>query len=240
MQEGQPYNPVHRHASHHTAITSFPYPPYPHSPECRLCFFFSFFFFHPFSDQCYRASLYPTRQVLKPPPLHHALPLKPHKSCCHHCLIHRHISKVMFFSFFFIPFLINVTESLFIPFLWSLNPTLHYIFPTPMLCPSSLASPAAALACICRHASKDMFFFSFFRFFSDQCYGDPLYPTCWVLKPLPLHHIIPPPVPCPSSLASPCRHLCLTACKPGCLHLCHMQVHRHHHPITACKIHPQC
>src|SRR6266702_3429979 len=30
-----------------------------------------------------------------------------------------------------------------------------------------------------------------------------LYPTCWVLTPLPLHHIIPIPMPCPSSLASP-------------------------------------
>src|SRR6266571_3713286 len=98
------------------------------------------------------------------PPLHRVLPLKPHKSRCHHCLI-----------------------------------------------------PG--------HASKDMFFFLFFSFhsFSDQCYRDPLYPTCPFLKPPPLHHIIPIPVPCPSSLASPCCHLCLTTCKPGCLHLHHMQ-----------------
>src|SRR6266702_1114781 len=39
---------------------------------------------------------------------------------------------------------------------------------------------------------------------------------------------------------SPHHHLCLTTCKPGCLHLCHMQVCHHCHPITACKIHPSC
>src|SRR6266702_3937417 len=58
------------------------------------------------------------------------------------------------------------------------------------------------------------FFLRFFRFFSDQCYRDPLYPTRWVLKPPPLHHIIPTPVPRLSSLASPRRRLCLTARKP--------------------------
>src|SRR6266702_2888209 len=96
----------------------------------------------------------------------------------------------------------------------SSNPPLHHIIPTPVLCPSSLASPAAAMACICRHTSKDKFFFpSFFRFFSDQCYRDPLYPTRWVLKPPPLHHIIPTTVPRLSSLASPHHRLCLTTCK---------------------------
>src|SRR6266702_2675633 len=122
----------------------------------------------------------------------------------------------------------------------SSNPPLHHIIPTPVLCPSSLASPAAAMACICRHTSKDKFFFpSFFRFFSDQCYRDPLYPTRWVLKPPPLHHIIPTTVPRLSSLASPRRRLCLTARKPGRLHLRHMQVRRHRHPVTARKIHPR-
>src|SRR6266702_1802072 len=86
--------------------------------------------------------------------------------------------------------------------------------PHPRAFPSSLTSPAAAIACIRRHTSKDKFFSSFFRFFSDQCYRDPLYPTCQVLKPLPLHHIISTPMPRPSSLASPRHHLCLTACKP--------------------------
>src|SRR6266702_1949679 len=42
----------------------------------------------------------------------------------------------------------------------------------------------------------------------------PLYPTHWVLKPPPLHHIIPTPVPRLSSLASPRRCLCLTTRKP--------------------------
>src|SRR6266702_4129234 len=121
----------------------------------------------------------------------------------------------------------------------SSNPPLHHIIPTTVLCPSSLASPAAAMACIRGHASKDKFFSSFFRFFSDQCYRDPLYPTRWVLKPPPLHHIIPTTVPRLSSLASPRRRLCLTAHKPGRLHLRHMQVRRHRHPVTARKIHPR-
>src|SRR6266571_1442663 len=110
--------------------------------------------------------------------------------------------------------------------------------PHPHAFPSSLTSPAAAIACICRHTSKDKFFSSFFHFFSDQCYRDPLYPIHQVLKPLPLHHIIPIPMPHPSSLTSPHCRLCLTARKPGCLHLHHMQVHHHHHPITVHKIHP--
>ncbi len=204
----------------------------------QVMFFFSFFlFFRPFSDQCYRDSLYPTHQVLKPPPLHHASPLKPRKSHHCHCLICRHVSKVMFFSIFFVSFLTNVTETLFILCPRSSNPPLHYIIPTPVFCPSSLTSPATTMACIHRHTSKDMFFF---HFFSDQCYRDPLYPTCWVLKPLPLHHIIPTPMPRPSSLASPHHCLCLTAHKPGHLYLHHMQVHHHCHPVTVHKIHPQC
>src|SRR6266702_372996 len=89
----------------------------------------------------------------------------------------------------------------------------------------------------CLHLWAHKFSF-FFHFISNQCYRDPLYPTHWVLKPPPLHHIILTPMPHPSGLTSPCHHLCLTACKPGCLHLHHMQVC--HHPITACKIHPQC
>src|SRR6266571_4885875 len=67
----------------------------------------------------------------------------------------------------------------------------------------------------------------------------PLYPTRRVLKPPPLPHIPPPPVPRLSSLASPRRHLCLTARKPGRLHLHHMQVRRRRHPVTARKIHPR-
>src|SRR6266702_4272607 len=111
--------------------------------------------------------------------------------------------------------------------------------PHPRAFPSSLTSPAATIACIRGHTSKDKFFSSFFRFFSDQCYRDPLYPTRWVLKPPPLHHTIPIPVPRPSSLASPRRRLCPTARKPGRLHLRHMQVRLHRHPVTARKIHPR-
>src|SRR6266702_4624504 len=55
--------------------------------------------------------------------------------------------------------------------------------PHPRSFPFILTSPAAAIACIRGHTSKDKFFSSFFRFFSDQCYRDPLYPTRRVLKP---------------------------------------------------------
>src|SRR6266702_3685878 len=61
---------------------------------------------------------------------------------------------------------------------------------------------------------KISFFLLFFHFISDQCYRDPLYPTCQVFKPLSLHHIIPTPVPHPSSLTIPCHCLCFTPHKP--------------------------
>src|SRR6266702_576050 len=104
--------------------------------------------------------------------------------------------------------------------------------------PSSLSSPTIASFMSTQVKICFFLFFSFYSF-SDQCYRDPLYPTCWVLKPPPLHHIIPTTMPRLSSLASPCRCLCLTACKPGHLHLCHMQVCCHRHPVTVRKIHPR-
>src|SRR6266702_987372 len=53
---------------------------------------------------------------------------------------------------------------------------LRHIMPTPVPCPASHASLAATIACIRGHACKDKSFsFPFFRFFSDQCYRDPLY-----------------------------------------------------------------
>src|SRR6266571_1685176 len=42
------------------------------------------------------------------------------------------------------------------------NPASPHIIPTTVLCPSSLPSPPAAIACIRGHASKVMFFFFFF------------------------------------------------------------------------------
>src|SRR6266702_4533296 len=105
--------------------------------------------------------------------------------------------KLFFFISFFHSFSDQCYNSLY-PTCQVLIPLpLHHIIPTPVLCPSSLASPATAIACIHRHASKDKFFFSCFRFFSDQCYRDHLYPTCQVLNPLSLHHIIPTPMPHP-------------------------------------------
>ncbi len=174
------------------------------------------------------------------PPLHCASPLKPCKSHRCHCLIHRHASKDMFFLFFsFHSFSDQCYRDSLSHALGPQTPASPPHNPHPHALPLSLASPAAAIACICGHTSKDMFF-SFFCFFSDQCYRDPLYPTHWVLKPPPLHHIIPTPVPHPSSLTSLHCRLCLTTHKPGCLHLCHMQVCRHCHPITARKIHSRC
>src|SRR6266702_2639383 len=121
---------------------------------------------------------------------------------------------------------------------WVLKPPpLHHIIPNPVPCPQAsqvLPLPLPAFA----GTQVKISFFLLFHFFSDQCYRDPLYPTCQVLKPPPLHHIIPTPMPHPSSLASPHCSLCLTACKPSHLHLRHMQVCHHCHPITACKIHP--
>src|SRR6266702_2153854 len=83
------------------------------------------------------------------------------------------------------------------------------------------------------------FFFSFFCFFSDQCYRDPLYPTCWVLNPIsPPHN----PPPCASPL-KPCKSPLLPLLHymqaHGHFYLCHMQVCHHRYPITGCKIHPR-
>src|SRR6266702_1707135 len=81
------------------------------------------------------------------------------------------------------------------------TPASPHIIPTTVLCPSSLTSPATTIASFAGMQVKLFFFFSFFCSFADQCYTS-LYPTCWVLIPLPLHHIIPTPVLCPLSLAS--------------------------------------
>ena len=104
--------------------------------------FFSFLFFHPFSDQCYRDSLYPMHRVPQ-------------------------------------------------------NPASPHIIPTTVLCPSSLPSPPAAIACIRGHTSKAMFSFSFFHFFSDQCCRDLFFPHAGSSNP----HLST--VPHPSSLTSP-------------------------------------
>src|SRR6266702_14300 len=77
------------------------------------------------------------------------------------------------------------------------NPTSPHIIPTTVLCPSSLPSPPAAIACICRHTSKVMFFFFFFLFFSYLFYRDLFSPHARPSHP----HLST--VPCPSSLTSP-------------------------------------
>src|SRR6266571_163551 len=103
------------------------------------------------------------------------------------------MSFFFFFSFLFCPVLQR-----------PLFPTCRVLKP-PSLHRASPLKPRKSPRrhCLIRgHASKDMFFFSFFRSFSDQCYRDPLYPTRRDLKPPPLHHIIPIPMSRPSSLVS--------------------------------------
>ncbi len=130
-----------------------------------------FIFFRPFSDQFYRLSLPHTLGPQTP-----ASPyIIPTTMLCPLSLVSPTAAiasftgmqvKICFFLFFFfIPFLTNVTETLYPTCQVLKPPPLHHIIPTPMLFPSSLASPAATIACICRHASKDKFFFFFFFLF---------------------------------------------------------------------------
>ncbi len=99
--------------------------------------------------------------VCKPPCCHRILPLAPTPAATIASFVG---TQVMFFSFlFFVPFLTNLTETLFTPHARSSNPHL-----STMCHPSILTSPAAAIACIRRHASKDKFFFLlFFSFLTN-------------------------------------------------------------------------
>src|SRR6266702_1667440 len=93
-----PQNPASPHIIPTTVLcpSSLPSPP----AATRKVTFFFFFFSSPFPPVLQRP-LSPTCRVLKPPPLHRASPLEPRKSRRRHCLIRGHVSKVMFFSFFF-------------------------------------------------------------------------------------------------------------------------------------------
>src|SRR6266702_3381390 len=82
------------------------------------------------------------------------------------------------------------------------TPASPHIIPPTVLCPSSLTSPAAAIASFAGTQVTFFFFLSFSRPSPHQYYNS-LYPPRRVLIPPPLHHIIPTPVLCPSSLASP-------------------------------------
>src|SRR6266702_4415299 len=55
------------------------------------------------------------------------------------------------------------------------NPASPHIIPTTVLCPSSLPSPPAAIACIRGHARKVMFFF--FSPFLPSLHPPPRLPT---------------------------------------------------------------
>src|SRR6266702_2599472 len=99
-------------------------------------------------------TIQPRPPARKPPRRRRILPLAPTPAA-----IRGHASYVYFF---FVPFLTNVTETLYPTRRVLKPPPLYHIIPTPVLCPSSLASHAAAIACIRRHTSKDKFFFFFF------------------------------------------------------------------------------
>src|SRR6266702_2679523 len=181
-----------------------------------------FFFFHRSSSRsCYHIAttargsppqpmqegrLQPHLGAREPPRRRYLFPLAPTPTAAATACIRRYASKVIFFFSFF-RFFSDHCRDLFFPHARSSNP---HLSPVPR--PSSLASPAAAIASFVGTQVKICFFFSFFRSFSDQCYRDPLYPTCRDLKPPPLHHIIPIPMSRPSSLASPHRRR-LAACK---------------------------
>src|SRR6266702_8833346 len=141
--------------------------------------------------------LFPTCQVLRPPPLHHASPLKPRNSHHCHCLIRRHVSKDMFFfpSFFHF-FSDQCCRDLFSPHARSSNPhlsTMHH--------PSNLASPTAAIT---GTQVKICFFVSFFFIpFLTNVTETLFTPHAGSSTPPPLHHIIPNPLPPPPTLANP-------------------------------------
>src|SRR6266571_3670477 len=110
-----------------------------------------------------------------------------------------------------------------------LFPTCWVLKPPPLHCTSPL-KPRKSCCRHClirRHISNICFFSSFFVSFLTS-----VAETSFSHMPGPQTPTSPPsltPMPRLSSLASPHRCLCLTACKPGCLHLRHMQVHRHCH-----------
>src|SRR6266702_3891005 len=91
-------------------------------------------------------------------PHHHALPLKPCKSHCCHCLICGHTSKDMFFSFlFFHSFSDQCYRDSLSHAPGPQTPTSPPHNPHPCALPlkaSRLASPATTIACICGHTSK--------------------------------------------------------------------------------------
>src|SRR6266571_1628211 len=163
------------------------------------------------------------------PPL--PLFLSPHTCRCRHACIRGYASKVMFFFFFF-RFFSDHCRDLFSPHAGSSNPHLSTV-PRP----SSLASPAAAIASFAGTQVKIcLFLFFFFRSFSDQCYRPSLPHTPGPQTPAsPPHnphlHALPikprksPPPPPPR------RTQAVTSASP----LRHGQV-RCHHPVTAATL----
>src|SRR6266702_3968291 len=111
-----PQNPASPHIIRTTVLCPSSLPSPPAAIACirghtsKVMFFFFFFSF--LSSPVLQRPLFPTRRVLKPPPLHRASPLEPRKSRRRHCLIRGHVSKVMFFSFFFFFFFLPMLHKL--------------------------------------------------------------------------------------------------------------------------------
>src|SRR6266702_3658185 len=135
----------------------------------------------------------------------------------------------MFFVSFFVSFL-TIAETSFPPHARSSSPHLSTV-----PCPSSLASPTAAIASFIGTQVKIcLFLFFFFCSFSDQCYRDPLPHMPGSQTPTsPPHNLHPHPLPLKphkSPLPLPHHMQAMTSASP--LH--HTQVHCHH-PVMACK-----
>src|SRR6266702_3515907 len=112
--------------------------------QVMISFLFSFFRF--FSDQCCRDLFSPHAGSSTP---HLSTVRRPSNLASPAAAIAGTQGKICFFClFFFVPFLTNVTETLFTPHAGSSTPPpLHHIIPTPISCPSSLASPCRLAAC---------------------------------------------------------------------------------------------
>ena len=97
----------------------------------------------------------------KPPHHHHILPLAPTPTAA---IASFAASYVFFFSFFFVPFLTNITETLFTPHAGPSNPRLSTHNPHHHALP---LKPHKSHRCHCfihRYTSKVIFFHFFFSF----------------------------------------------------------------------------
>ncbi len=159
--------------------------------QVKLCFFLLFCFF---SDHC-RDLFSPHARFSNPPPLHHALPLKPTSPTTTIALFVGTQVKLCFFSSFFHFFSDQCCRDLF-------SPHAGFSNPPPLHCASPL-KPCKSHCChcpICGHTSKVMFI-SFLFFVPSlttlqalQVPTTSLHTSCDLcLPPLPCTSLLPPP-----------------------------------------------